>query len=145
MNLPVSLIIPIFNEHKTIAGLINTIKEQSFQSRETIMVDGGSTDNTVQLLHELTLSDINFRIIEAGRAMPGKGRNIGAGLASCEWVAFTDAGIKLDRQWLESLVKMAEKKSGAEIIYGNFSPQINNFFDKCATITYVPPLRRGKI
>lgn len=141
----VSLVIPIFNESLTIPDLITTIKAQTFQPKEIILVDGGSTDNTVTLLRELTTGNTNFRIIEAGRSMPGKGRNIGAGLATSEWIAFTDAGITLHPQWLNSLVEKATENPGAAIIYGNFSPQINNLFDKCATIAYVPALKPGAI
>src|SRR4030095_6826295 len=73
------------------------------------------------------------------------GRNIGASLAVTEWIAFTDAGIKLDRQWLENLVSKAKQNPEAGIVYGNFSPQLNSFFDKCASIAYIPPLRPGQI
>ncbi len=141
----VSLIIPVFNERQTIDGLITTIKNQSFQPEEIILVDGGSTDNTVQLIKQLIADDPLFRIVEAGRAMPGKGRNIGAQQAACEWIAFTDAGIKLDTHWLGNLVKKANENPEAAIIYGNFSPQVNSLFEKCAAIAYVPALRPGAI
>ncbi|MES1198082.1 MAG: glycosyltransferase [Chitinophagaceae bacterium] len=145
MSQSVSLIIPIFNESQTIAGLINTIKEQSLQPEEIILVDGGSTDNTIQIAKKLTTGFSSFKIIEVGRAMPGKGRNIGAEYSNKEWIAFTDAGIKLDKYWMENLLKKTKEIPGADIIYGNFSPQINKFFDKCAAISYVTPLQPGKI
>jgi glycosyltransferase involved in cell wall biosynthesis len=143
--LSISLIIPIYNESQTLNGLIETIKEQSFQPVEIILVDGGSFDTTVELAKKLTNDSKSFKVIEAGKAMPGKGRNIGAKEAKCQWIAFTDAGIKLDRFWLENLVKKTLQGSSPDIIYGNYSPQINSFFDKCATIAYVPPLRPGII
>jgi|CXWL01.1.fsa_nt_gi glycosyltransferase involved in cell wall biosynthesis len=141
----VSLVIPVFNESKTIADLIASIKAQTFQPDEVILVDGGSTDNTVEIINKLTGDSQYFRIIKAGRAMPGRGRNIGAEKADTEWIAFTDAGIKLDLNWLEYLVKKAEENPMATIIYGNYAPQINSFFDKCAAITYVPGVRQGLI
>jgi glycosyltransferase involved in cell wall biosynthesis len=145
VKLLVSLIIPVFNESQTISGLINTIIEQTFQPDETILVDGGSTDNTVQLAKEFILNRPSFRIIKAGMAMPGQGRNIGAKEAKNEWIAFTDAGIRLDRHWLKNLVDKVKENPGVDIIYGNYSPQLNSFFDKCATITYVSPLKKGSI
>ncbi|MBK5272439.1 MAG: glycosyltransferase [Bacteroidia bacterium] len=141
----ITLIVPVFNESHTIADLINTIRDQSLLPAEIILVDGGSTDNTVQLAREFAINEPRFHIIEAGRAMPGKGRNIGSRSATTEWIAFTDAGIKLDKYWLENLVKKAEENPALDIIYGNFSPQLNSFFDKCATLAYVPALRLGKI
>lgn len=141
----VSLIIPVFNESKTIEGLITTIKNQSFLPAAIILVDGGSTDNTVSLIKELTVNDPLFRLIEVERAMPGKGRNIGAQNATTEWLAFTDAGIRLDRQWLENMVTVAANNPEAAIVYGNFSPQVNTLFEKCATIAYVPALQKNSI
>lgn len=145
MNLQVSLIIPVYNESSSVAQLIETISRQTYQPAEVILVDGGSTDNTIQLIKDHTKAAPFIKVIEAGRAMPGKGRNIGAASAKHNWIAFTDAGIKLDDHWLENLVKRKEQDNTADIIYGGFSPQISNFFDKCAAIAYVSPLMKGRI
>lgn len=144
-NLSVSLVVPLFNESETIKGLVDTIKEQTVLPDEVIFVDGGSADNTIQLVEDLIRNDSRFRILKAGRAMPGQGRNIGAGYARNEWIAFTDAGIQLDSHWLENLQNKAKENPEAWIIWGNYSPQIKNFFDKCATISYVPALKEGNI
>ncbi len=145
MNTPVSLVIPVFNESKTIGALIRTINGQSYPPSEIILVDGGSTDDTAALITEWVKTDSRYRIVNAGRAMPGKGRNTGAALARHEWIAFTDAGIVLDTFWLERLVRKKEEEPSASVIYGNFSPQTNTFFEKCAAISYVPPQRPGMI
>src|SRR5258706_630972 len=140
-----ALIIPLKNEEDSIETLIKSIKNQSFQPAEIIMVDGGSNDNTIPLIKELIANDPRSRIIEAGQAMPGQGRNIGAAATNFEWIAFTDAGIRLDPQWLEKLVDKVKENRGADIIYGNYSPQLNSFFDKCAMITYVATWKKGNI
>ena len=140
----ISLVVPLKNEERSVALLIESIKYQSNQPDEIILVDGGSTDNTVQHLKKLINNDPRFHIIET-TAMPGKGRNMGAEYATSEWLAFTDAGIRLDKHWLENMIKKQRQTPGSGIIYGNFSPQINSFFDKCAAIAYVPALRLGSI
>jgi len=140
-----ALVIPLKNEGSTIEILIKSILTQTLQPSEIILVDGGSTDNTVQFAKKISKDDSRFRIIEAGIAMPGKGRNIGVAHAKSEWIAFTDAGICLDKNWLKNLVLAAGKNNETAIIYGNYSPQINSFFDKCATIAYVTPATPGNI
>ena len=144
-NFPVSLIIPVFNESKTINILIQSINDQCVQPVKIIIVDGGSTDDTVSRIRNISNNDQRFALIEAGRAMPGKGRNIGVAHAKTEWIAFTDAGIKLDKSWLKELVNVSKENAGSSIIYGSYAPQINSFFEKCAAITYVPGLTPGKI
>ncbi len=144
-DFPVSLVIPVYNESKTIHLLIQSINDQEKQPSDIIIVDGGSTDDTVPVIKKICGENSRFRVIEAGRAMPGKGRNIGVTNARTEWIAFTDAGIKLDKYWLSEMVKKAKEDNAPSIVYGNFSPQVNNFFEKCAAIAYVPGNIPGKI
>jgi glycosyltransferase involved in cell wall biosynthesis len=141
----ISLVVPVFNERSSVQALVETINAQSRPPDEVIFVDGGSVDNTPELLRSLTVHDPRYRVIEAGRAMPGKGRNIGAGAASFEWIAFTDAGIMLDRNWLKELEAIVNEHPQVDVVYGNFAPRIRNNFDKCASITYVPGQSPGKI
>ncbi len=141
----ISLVIPVFNESATIAMLIDSIDRQTLQPGEVIFIDAGSLDNTVRLTRELKNADSRYRVIEAGRAMPGKARNIGVAAAATEWIAFTDAGIKLATNWLEELVKKNNEDARASIIYGNYHPVVNSFFERCAAIAYVSPLFPGKI
>ncbi len=141
----ISLVVPVFNERTSVQALFDTINAQSRPPDEVIFVDGGSEDNTPELLRSLTAHDPRYRVIEAGRAMPGKGRNIGASAANFEWIAFTDAGIMLDRNWLNELETIVLEHPEVDVVYGNFAPQIRSNFDKCAAITYVPGHTPGKI
>lgn len=140
-----ALIIPLKNEEASIDSLIASIRNQSLQPSEIILVDGGSTDQTLTRLRKLFTGDAHAKIIEAGPAMPGKGRNIGAASTECEWIAYTDGGIRLDKFWLEKLVTKAMDDPATGIVYGNFSPETHSFFAKCAAIAYVPPARPGSI
>lgn len=138
--LPISLIIPIKNESNSLPKLIDSIEKQTFQPDEVILVDGGSTDNTVEIAERLALEYPRLKIIETSKATPGKGRNIGVEDARNEWIAFTDAGIRLENSWLEGLSNVIEANPQLEIVYGNFSPITETLFEKCATLAYVPPL-----
>jgi succinoglycan biosynthesis protein ExoA len=142
--LKISLVIPVFNEGKTIEALLDTIKSQTLQPNEVIFVDGGSTDNTVAYLKQIEAGSAHYKLIEAGRAMPGKGRNIGTEAAQFEWIGYTDAGITLDKNWLQELVTVA-KKTNADLVYGNFAPIINSTFEIAATIAYVPTQKKTGI
>jgi glycosyltransferase involved in cell wall biosynthesis len=143
---PVSLVIPVYNESKTVTDLVRTIKVQTFRPAEVIFVDANSTDNTVELIESLNDPDLQLRVIKAGiKVMPGKGRNIGVLHAKTDWIAFTDAGIQLDKYWLENLKKKAEEDSDRDIIYGNFDPQVHSLFDKYSAITFVAGKKPGAI
>jgi glycosyltransferase involved in cell wall biosynthesis len=143
--LKISLVIPMKNESDSLAELTASIKEQTFQPDEIVLVDGGSTDNTIEIAERLSAENPNIKLVRTPEASPGKGRNIGIENARNEWIALTDAGIKLEPTWLENLVKVAENSPEADLIYGNFSPITGSLFERCAAISYVPALRENSI
>ena len=105
----ISLVIPVKDEETSLESLYKSICEQTRQPDEVLLVDGGSTDKTIELAQKLASGDLNLKVIETPQASPGKGRNIGAKNAENEWIAFTDAGIKLEKDWLEKLAAKVEK------------------------------------
>ena len=137
--LPISLVVPLRNEEESLGRLVASVRRQTRPPDEVVLVDGGSTDRTVALARELAAGDPRFRVVEAGEATPGRGRNVGAGAARNPWIAFTDAGITLDPDWLARLAAVAEDDPAADVVYGNFEPDTNTFFERCAALAYVPP------
>lgn len=106
----ISLIITILNEEKTIIPLLKSIEEQIFIPNEVIIVDGGSKDTTVYLVKKFAKSKPrNFSIIifekKGNRSI---GRNFAISKAKNTWIAITDAGCILDKNWLKQLVNVQE-------------------------------------
>ncbi len=134
-----TLVIPVRNEEESLSNLLASITQQIYSPSEVVMVDGGSTDRTVALARELTAGDPRFRLIEAGDATPGRGRNVGIDAAANEWIALTDAGIRLEPTWLQELVAVAKADPNVDVVYGHYEPVIRNVFDQSAALTYVPP------
>lgn len=135
----VSVVIPVRNERESLAKLIDSLKAQTFPPAEIVIVDGGSTDETVALAHKLTDSDDRFRIIEGEEATPGRGRNIGIASARFDWIALCDAGSQVEPHWLEQLVAAVQRDPEVAFVYGNFETVVDSFFTRCATIAYIPP------
>lgn len=136
----ISLIVPLKNETESLSALIESINRQTLPPDEIILVDGGSTDGTAALARELIGADARYRIIEAGDATPGRGRNVGTENARNDWIAYTDAGIRLEIDWLEQLALKAAENPDAAIVYGNYAPVADRHFERVATVVYVAPL-----
>ena len=134
----VSLVIPMRNEQESLAELLTALQAQTFRADEIILVDGGSTDDTVSLARQLTSDDERFRIIQVGDATPGRARNVGIELARNDWIALTDAGNRAEPQWLEQVVERATSASDVDIVFGNYEPIDESFFTRCAALAYVP-------
>lgn len=138
MTLPVSLVIPVRDEEATVDSLLASIGAQTQPVDEVIFVDSASSDRTVARLREASLGNTPIRIIESGAGSPGKGRNIGIAAATNEWVALTDAGIKLEPRWLEELVEVVLSNPDVDVVYGNYEPVVDTFFERNAALVYVP-------
>jgi glycosyltransferase involved in cell wall biosynthesis len=137
-SIRVSLVIPVRDEAATVQALLESIEAQTFQADEVLFIDGGSKDDTVKLLREACKQNECLRLIEALEASPGKGRNLGIAEARNEWIALTDAGIRLESSWLENLTDVAKRDPSVKVVYGNYEPVTETLFEKCAALTYVP-------
>jgi cellulose synthase/poly-beta-1,6-N-acetylglucosamine synthase-like glycosyltransferase len=138
-DVKVSLVVPVRNEANTIQELVDSIAGQTRPPDEVVIVDGGSLDGTAARARAATRDDVTVRVIEAGPATPGRGRNVGIAAARHEWIALTDAGIRLDPRWLERLLEAALRNPSAGVVYGNYEPVIDSFLTRCASLAYVVP------
>ncbi len=139
INFQVSLVVPVRDEAASVEMLLGSIASQTLAPEEVLFVDGGSVDDTVEQLRAAGRERGRIRIIEAGEASPGRGRNLGIEAARCEWVALTDAGIRLEPTWLERLVEVARRDPSVAVVYGNYEPFTTSFFERCAALAYPPP------
>jgi len=97
--LTVSVIMPSFNSEKHIKEAIKSILNQSFIDFELIVVDGGSTDNTVKIIQDLSKKDKRIVYIDnIDDQGPAHARYIGIKKSKGEYIAFLDA----DDFWLNS-------------------------------------------
>jgi glycosyltransferase involved in cell wall biosynthesis len=145
----VSLVVPVKNEADSIERLMVSVAAQMLRPDEVIVVDGGSEDGTPEIVEEWARRrslSAWVRVVRVDDATPGKGRNIGVDNAKYDWIAFTDAGIRLEQYWLERLIEVAERDSQVDVVYGSYEPGPGTFFERCAALAYVAPkqLREGR-
>lgn len=85
-----SIIIPAYNVEKYIERCIESVKNQTFNSYEIIIIDSVSNDNTVEILKKY-VSD-NTKIFQQKNNLgPGGARNVGLNKATGEYILFLDA------------------------------------------------------
>lgn len=143
----VSVVVPVRDEEQSIRELLDSLLRQTRPPDQIVITDGGSVDATPQIIEEYIQNGAPVRLLRAGLALPGRGRNLGAAAAQFEWLAFTDAGIRVNGDWLETLMARAAQDSSIDIVYGSWEPVTDTFFKECAAIAYVPPpsLRDGMV
>jgi len=129
----VSIVIAVRNEECSIKRLLDCIKQQSMFPDEIIIVDGGSTDKTVELIN-MNKSDLPLKVLQIGPALPGKGRNHAIAQSNNEIVAIADAGIEIGIDWLKSLVEPFKHDSNLEVVFGGYRPLCRNSFLKATAL-----------
>lgn len=99
----ISVIIPTYNVEEYIEECLESVYASTGVSREVIVVDNGSSDNTISLLQKLR-EKYGFTLTSEKKRGASAARNKGLALANAEWTQFLDADDllmpdKLDRQY----------------------------------------------
>jgi glycosyltransferase involved in cell wall biosynthesis len=114
MRREVSIVVPAFNCAQWLKAAVESCLGQSLRPVQVIVVDDGSTDDP-QGICEKFGDRICYRRLENGGV--SRARNIGAAMASGDWLVFLDADDVLLPHALEVLLACAEK-SNAGMAYG---------------------------
>ena len=141
----VAVVVPIWNEEKTVLPLLESFEKLSLFPKEIILVDGGSTDHTVEAIArylEGKQFPYNVQLMVLSRALPGRGRNEGIRKTDCSLVACTDAGGTVDPHWLEDLVTPLKEDPSCEMVIGNCRPHTRNFFERSTFYVTIESRRR---
>lgn len=89
----VSVVIPLFNRINLIQETLSSLKAQTYQNWEGIVVDDGSTDGSYDLVKKIAQQDSRIKLIKRHREPKGAPtcRNIGAELAAGKYLVFLDS------------------------------------------------------
>jgi len=110
----ISVIIPAYNAEKTIVETIQSIQDQTFQDLEIIVIDDGSTDKTLKILHQI--DDPRLKIFSYENGGVSVARNRGILHSQGEFLSFIDA----DDLWTPTKleVQLAKLKSKSNFKVG---------------------------
>lgn len=116
----ISLIIPVYNVEDYLQKALESIENQTFKNYEVIIIDDGSTDNSVEIIKKFCEKNENFRFIKQANKGPAEARNQGISICKGEYIAFMDSDDYLEPNFLEILYNQAIKNN-ADISCCNFN------------------------
>ncbi|MBQ9706100.1 MAG: glycosyltransferase family 2 protein, partial [Paludibacteraceae bacterium] len=118
-SVKLSVVIPTFNAGWLVRHSLQSVEAQTCRDVEIVVVDDGSTDDTVRRVEELAASDSRVRLVCQSHRGMAAARN--RGIAECrgEAVIFVDAGDYLHPQFAELLLRALVLNPGADLCMTN--------------------------
>lgn len=113
----ISIIIPTYEASKTLSVALESILEQSFTDYEILIIDGLSTDNTVEIAK--SYNDKRIRIISERDNGIYDAMNKGIRLAEGEWIYFLGSDDRLYDCEVLNIIYQTIKNNGWDVIYGD--------------------------
>ncbi|GAB4571511.1 MAG: glycosyltransferase [Anaerolineae bacterium] len=136
-RLTVTLIMTVYNEGRTIRGVMESLIAQTRQPDEIVIVDGGSTDDTVSIMKAYS-DRLPLKVLEHPGCNISQGRNIAIRAAQGEIIAATDAGTRLPPDWLAAIIAPFERDPAPNVVAGFFHADPHTVFEVAMGATVLP-------
>lgn len=138
----VSVIATVKNEEASIGQLLESLLSQTRRPDEIVLVDGGSTDRTTEIVEEFIDRGAPITLVVEPGANISRGRNVAIVTATADIIAATDAGVRLAPCWLEELIKPFENPVGpaVDVVGGFFVADPHTLFEVAMGATVLPAL-----
>lgn len=105
----VSIIVPTYNDSEELKDCIESISTQTYPNLEIIIINDGSTDDTVLVCDKLSAIDNRIRVVNQNHYGIGVARNIGLSVATGDFIEFVDSDDWLTPNNVERLIEEQEK------------------------------------
>lgn len=101
----VAIIIPVFNSSKYLKECLNSVLNQTYTELEIIIVDDGSTDNSLTIIEEYSSLDSRIKYKSILNSGVSVARNTGIEMAESNYIVFVDSDDYIDPFLIETLIR----------------------------------------
>lgn len=122
MDYKISIILPTYNVEKFIDDSVKSLKNQTFNNWELIVVDDGSVDRSHEITYEYAKKDNRIRVVHKENGGLSSARNFGLKYAQGEYVTFFDPDDYAHPFYLKSLLE-GENENNPDVIIGGYEVQ----------------------
>jgi len=133
----VSLISTVKNEQGFIEVFLDSVKAQTLQPDEVVIVDGGSTDQTVSLIEKHNEKNFYVKLIKGEKLNRPQGRNLAISMAKNEIIACSDVGCRLDERWLANITRPFQLNPDVDVVTGISIACPKTLFEHCNSYSIV--------
>ena len=115
MNPKVSVIVPVYKVEPYIRACLESLRTQTYQNLEVLMVNDGSPDNSVGICEEYAQMDDRFRLLNKENGGLSSARNLGLDFASGDYISFVDSDDWVRENFISSLVSCMDDQTDVVI------------------------------
>lgn len=130
MQPKVSIIVPVYNAEKYLERCINSLKNQTLDDIEIILVDDSSTDSSLDILKKMAEEDSRIKVISKPNEGAGYARNAALKIATGEYIGFLDSDDFVEPEMFKTLYEKAIKYNSELIMSGVLFVDGNMFCQK---------------
>lgn len=117
----ISIIIPVYNQAEHLANCLASIKKQTYDNYEIIVVNDGSKDGVIEIIKKFKpVFGFKLTYLEQENRGAGAARNRGAKAAKGEYIIFSDADVIMKPAMLELMLKILKDNPAASFCYSSF-------------------------
>lgn len=106
----VSVVVPVYNTRERLFSTLESLRTQELEDAEFILVDDGSTDDSLSICRDASARDPRFRVLSGPNGGVCVARNRGLDAARGEWVAFCDSDDRVRPGIYTTLLALAEEE-----------------------------------
>lgn len=120
MNIAVSIVVPIYNVASFLERCVESLRNQTLDALEIILVDDESPDECPGMCDEYRKKDARIKVVHKKNEGLGFARNAGIEVAEGEYIAFIDSDDYVENDMFENLYQRAIKEDADAVISGGF-------------------------
>ena len=105
----VSVIIPVYNTADYIKQTVESICNQTLRNIEILLINDGSTDNSLDIMQEMSTIDSRIKVFSQHNQGPSVSRNVGINNAKGQYIYFMDSDDLLESNTLETCYNECRK------------------------------------
>ena len=122
----VSILVPVYNREKELLNLLQSFVDEFLMNKyefEVIIIDDLSVDGTYEVAKKFSDEYGFIKLTKSGYRSPGMSRNIGAEMATFEWLLYCDSDNMMIKNWSKLIYPILKNNNSFD---GIWFPAINN-------------------
>lgn len=113
----ISIIVPCYNGARYIRETLDCLQKQTIDDWECVIVNDGSTDNSLEILKEYAAKDSRYKYIDKENEGPSIARNIGIAASSGKYILPLDADDIIAPTYAEKAISYLEEHPNCKLVY----------------------------